>query len=191
MKELEGVISRGLPGMVGVRLKLGEGVAGRVAQTLQAMVIDDLRKWTGRSPKLADLNAIAVAAVPMVYSSKVIGVLTVYEIDKGDNPESRQYTQADLDLLAVFADTAAVAVNNARLFDETQQRLLEIQVLYQTSLAAIQINSVHSIAQRIVETLEQLMNWQNSSIWLIDAKNQKPRQIAHSNADTLENRNIG
>jgi PAS domain S-box-containing protein len=188
VKELEGVISRGLPGMVGVRLKLGEGVAGRVAQTLQAMVVDDLRKWTGRSPKLADLNAIAVAAVPMVYSSKVIGVLTVYEIDKGDNPESRQYTQADLDLLAVFADTAAVAVNNARLFDETQQRLLEIQVLYQTSLAAIQINSVHSIAQRIVETLEQLMNWQNSSIWLTDAKNQKPRQIAHSNADTLENR---
>jgi PAS domain S-box-containing protein len=179
-KDLEGVISRGLPGMIGMRLQLGEGIAGKVAQTLQPMVIDDHRKWADRSPKFADLRATAVAEVPMVYSNKLIGVLTVYEIDRGDNIKIRKYTQADVDLLAVFADTAAVAVNNARLFDETRQRLLELEVLYQTSLAAIQINSVCSIAQRIVDTLDQIMNWQNSSIWLIDPLNQKPAIIAHS-----------
>lgn len=179
-KDLEGVISIGLPGMIGVRLQLGEGIAGKVAQTLRPMVIDDHRKWADRSPKFADLRVIAVAEVPMVYSSKLIGVLTVYEIDRGDNVNIRKYSQADVDLLAVFADTAAVAVNNARLFDETRQRLLELDVLYQNSLAAIKINNVRSIAQRIVSTLEQIMSWKNNSIWLIDQINQKPAIIAHS-----------
>jgi len=179
-RDLEAVISRGLPGMVGVRLQLGEGIAGKVAQTLQPMVIDDHRKWADRSPKFADLQAIAVAEVPMVYSSELIGVITVYEIDRGDNSQKRKYTQADVDLLTVFAGTAAVAVHNTRLFDETRQRLRELEVLYQTSLAAIQINSVLTVAQRIVETLAQLMNWQSSSIWLIDTVNQKPTLLAHS-----------
>ncbi|MGA2504843.1 MAG: GAF domain-containing protein [Anaerolineales bacterium] len=187
-KELEGVISPGLPVMVGSRLKPGEGIAGRVAETFQPMIVDDYQKWSDRSQEFPDVNVTAVAEVPMTFGNKLIGVLSVYETDKSDNTKLRKYTQADVDLLAVFADTAAVAVNNARLFDETQQRLLEIQVLYQTSLAAIQINSVRSIAQRIVETLEQLMNWQNSSIWLIDPINKKPKRIAHSNNDNPDKR---
>jgi PAS domain S-box-containing protein len=179
-RDLEAVVSRGIPGMVGARMQMGEGIAGRVAQTLQPMVIDDHRIWADRSPKFADLKAIAVAEVPMVFSGELIGVLTVYEIDVGDNSQKRKYTRADVELLTVFADTAAVAVHNTRLFDETRHRLLELEVLYQTSLAAIQINNVHNVAQLIVETLEQLLNWQSSSIWLIDTVNQKPTLLAHS-----------
>jgi PAS domain S-box-containing protein len=175
-KELEGVISRGLPEMVGIRLKMGEGIAGRVAESLKPMVIEDHRKWAGRSPKFADLNAIAVAEVPMVYSGKLIGVLTVYEIDNGENAEIRKYVQADIDLLTVFADTAAVAVNNARLHEETQQRLLELEILYQTSLAATQIHSSRAVAQRIVDTIEKILYW-NSSIWLVN--DTKPSLLAH------------
>jgi PAS domain S-box-containing protein len=186
-KDLEAIISRGLPGMVGVRMQLGEGIAGKVAQTLQPMVVDDHRKWADRSPKFADLQAVAVAEVPMVYSGELIGVLTVYEIDRGDNSQKRKYSQADVELLTVFAGTAAVAVHNSRLFDETRQRLLELEVLYQTSLAAIQINNVQAVAQRIVETLKQLMNWQSSSIWLIDTVNLKPTLLAHCRMGLLDN----
>lgn len=177
--DLEAVISRGLPGMFGVRLQMGEGIAGRVAQTLQPMVIDDHRKWADRSPKFADLQAVAVAEVPMVYSGELIGVLTVYEIDDGENAQKRRYTKSDLDLLTVFSGTAAVAVHNTRLFNETRQRLLELEVLYQTSLASTQINSVQAVAQQIVVTIEQLMNWQSGSIWLIDPADKKPTLLAN------------
>jgi GAF domain-containing protein len=50
----------------------------------------------------------------MVYSGELIGVLTVYEIDRGENSQKRKYTQADVDLLTMFAGTAAVAVYNQR-----------------------------------------------------------------------------
>jgi PAS domain S-box-containing protein len=175
-KELEGVISRGLPEMIGIRLKMGEGIAGRVAETLKPMVIEDHRKWAGRSPKFANLNAIAVAEVPMVYSGRLIGVLTVYEIENGENAQIRKYVQADIDLLTVFADTAAVAVNNARLHEETGQRLLELEILYQTSLAATQIHSSRAVAQQIVDTIDKLLDW-NSSIWLVN--DTKPSLLAH------------
>ncbi len=187
-KELGGVISRGLPGVVGKHIKLGEGLAGRVAQSLQPMVVDHTQKQADLTPEFTDTVPSAVVEVPMVFSSKLIGVLAVYEMDSDKNPINRKYTQSDVDLLRVFADTAAVAVNNARLFDETQQRLLEIQVLYQTSLAANQINDVRSIAQGIVDALAQLLNWQNNSIWLIDPSNQIPKQNAHSNIDFPEKR---
>jgi PAS domain S-box-containing protein len=179
-KDLEGVIFRGLPGTIGMRLKLGEGIAGKVAQSLQPMVIDDPRRCADCSSKFADVQVKSIAAVPMVYGHVLIGVLTVFEIDGEDNSLTRKYTQADMGLLAVFAGNVAVAVHNAWLFDETKQRLLELEVLYQTSLAAAQISSSRSVAQRIVETLEKLLNWQNSSIWLIDIIQQKPVLIAHS-----------
>ena len=185
-KELDVVVARGLPGLVGMRMKLGEDLAGRVAKSCRSMVVEDHRKWSERSSIFEDMKVTVMAGVPMLFSNKLIGVLAVYEIDNGDQLTLREYTPADVDLLSVFADTAAVAVNNARLFDETQKRLLEIQVLYQTSLAAIQINSVRAIAQQIVGTLEQLLNWQNSSIWLIDNTTQKPKQIAHSKLDLSE-----
>ncbi len=185
--ELEGVISRGLPEMVGIRWKMGEDLAGRVAQSRHPIVVKDHRSWSDRSSTFGDMNVTSVAGVPMLFSNKLLGVLTVYEIDRGENAVLREFTNAEVDLLGIFADTAAVAVNNARLFDETQQRLLEIQVLYQTSLAAIQITSVSSMAQQIVGKLEQLLNWQNTSIWLIDQLSLKPKQIAHNHQDISEN----
>jgi PAS domain S-box-containing protein len=185
-KDLEAIISRGLPGMIGVRLQLGEGIAGKVAQTLQPMIIDDHRIWANRSPKFSDIPTTAVAEVPMVFGGDLIGVLTVYEIESEDNFHIRKYTQADVDLLTVFAGTAAVAVHNTRLFDETRQRLLELEVLYQTSLAATQIINVRAVAQRIVETLEHLMNWQSCSIWLIDSVDQKPTLLVNSRMGLTE-----
>jgi PAS domain S-box-containing protein len=178
--DIEAVISRGMSGVIGARLKMGEGVAGKTAQTLQPMVIDDHRNWAERSPIFANSPVMAVAAVPMVYGSELVGVLTTYELDGGDAGHNKLFTQADVDLLTVFAGTAAVAVHNARLFDETRQRLLELEVLYQASLASTQINSVHAVAQRIVEKVGLIMNWQSGSIWLVDAVNQKPSLLAYS-----------
>jgi len=185
-RELEVVISRGLPATIGKRVQIGEGIAGKVAQTLQPMVIEDHRKWENRSAQFSNLPTTALAEVPMIYSGQLVGVLTVYELDKGDDSPIRKYNQTDVDLLAVFAGTAAVAVHNTRLFDETQQRLLELEVLYQTSLAATQIFSTYAIAERIVDTLEKRMNWQNGSIWLIDSSIQKLKLLANTKKKVLK-----
>ena len=61
---------------LGTRLQLGEGAAGRVAQTHQPLRIDDYSTWEGRSPLFDGTPIRAVLEVPMLYGGELIGVLT-------------------------------------------------------------------------------------------------------------------
>ncbi len=171
-------VAHGYQGWVGERLNPGEGLVGQVMQTRLPLVVDDYRTWEHRADKFDTVPVTAVVAVPMLYSNELVGVLTVYEVDQGTGSTNRTYGQSDIDLLLFFAGAAAGAVHNARLFEETRQRLIELEVLYQASLAAAQIHSLKAVAQRIVEALEQLLRWQGS-IWVIDQENQRPVLLAY------------
>ncbi|NOT06555.1 MAG: PAS domain S-box protein [Anaerolineales bacterium] len=113
---------------LGTRLQLGEGVAGKVAQTRQPLRIEDYSTWESRSPKYDNLLIHAVLEVPMLYAGELIGVLTADET--GDS--SRKFTEADEHLLSLFASQAAGAINSARHRADTiryaerlEQRVLE------------------------------------------------------------------
>jgi PAS domain S-box-containing protein len=106
--------------VVGTTLKLGEGMAGRVAQTGEPIIVDDYRTWSGRSKKYADDLFTAVVEVPLKWQSQVIGVLVVV-----DELGERVFTEDDAQLLSLFADQAAIAIENARLYDATQRELAE------------------------------------------------------------------
>jgi GAF domain-containing protein len=156
---LELKVAHGYQGFVGTKLVPGEGPLGNVMQTLQPAIVEDYRVWENRSPKYAAVPITTVMAAPMLYSGELVGVLSVYEIDQGDGAPVRKYTSSEMEQLTFFAGAAASAVHNARLFDETRQRLVELELLYQASLSAAQIHSPRAVAQRIVDTLEHLIAW--------------------------------
>jgi GAF domain-containing protein len=130
-EELELIIESGSDTLRGLRLRLGEGMAGRVAQTHLPLIVDDYRTWEGRTPKYTDMSTIAVVEVPMLFDAELMGVLGVQEIGKIE----RKYTASDVRLLNLFAAQAASAVHNARLFDEAQRRLKHIQALRDIDMA--------------------------------------------------------
>jgi len=175
--ELELRVAHGYQGFVGKRVLPGEGLVGQVIQTLQPMCVDDYRVWEHRSPKFDAMPVTAVMAVPMSYSGELVGALSVNEFSPGEGAPLRKYTGSEMEQLAFFASLAAGAVHNARLFEETRQHLVELELLYQASLSAAQIHSAQAVAQRIVDTLERLLNW-NGSIWLVE--DQRPVLLAHS-----------
>jgi len=119
------VISTGQYIPIGIRLKLGESVAGRVAQTRQPLRIDDYSIWDGRTLKFGGVPFRAVLDVPMLYGGELIGVLTADET--GDS--ERKFSEADERLLTLFASQAAGAIHSARLHEETIHRLKHLQVL--------------------------------------------------------------
>ncbi len=110
---------------IGMRQGLGEGVAGRVAQTRQPLRVDDYSTWAGRLPKFSGTPFRAVLGVPMLYGGELIGVLVVDEI--GDS--ERKFTEADERLLSLFASQAAGAIHSARLHEETVHRLENLQAM--------------------------------------------------------------
>jgi GAF domain-containing protein len=63
------------------------------------------------------------AAIPLIIRNKVIGVLDI----QSDKPQA--FTLEDLDVLETLADQVAIAIENARLMDESQATLLQLEAL--------------------------------------------------------------
>ena len=99
----------------GVSLAMGEGVMGKAAQSRKMISVDDYGRWEGRSPQY-DAVHTNVIAVPLVTQGELLGVLSV-----GTDPSLRKFDEHDIDLIEVFAQQAAVAIQNAKLFSEVQR----------------------------------------------------------------------
>jgi signal transduction histidine kinase/DNA-binding response OmpR family regulator/HAMP domain-containing protein len=99
----------------GMRLALGEGAMGHVAQTHQPLIVEDYLKWEGQSPKYAPV-ACATLAAPLLVSGRLVGAISIADFDP-----KRQFTPDDVRLLNLFAPQAAIAIENAQLYTSAQE----------------------------------------------------------------------
>jgi GAF domain-containing protein/FixJ family two-component response regulator len=100
-----------------LRLRIGQGIAGRVAETAEPLLIASVGRGPGEATAIdvsTDFLARSVLCVPMVARGETIGVIEV--INKVDGT----FTQNDRSLLISIANYAAVAIDNARLFRRSQ-----------------------------------------------------------------------
>jgi PAS domain S-box-containing protein len=120
---LELVVSYNLPGDYdGIILHLGEGVSGRVAQTGAPLMVEDYRKSELIAPQYIGAPFRRVLGVPFKVGERLIGVIIVTDSEK-----TGLYSQEEVKLLGMFADQAAIAVENARLYEAVQKELAERQ----------------------------------------------------------------
>ena len=125
-KQAHCVVSYNTPAdYTGTVLAYGEGAAGIVAATGQPLIINDYQTWEGRAKIFeADQPFSTVISAPMLWHGQVVGVLHVlHDIEK------HKFTEEDLKLLTSFANQTAIAVENTRLFEETQRRLDRLAAL--------------------------------------------------------------
>ncbi|HLY31642.1 MAG TPA: GAF domain-containing sensor histidine kinase, partial [Ktedonobacterales bacterium] len=114
--DLEVMVCQGLRGeYTGARVRVGEGLAGYVAETGQGQIVDDYRAFSYRTAIYEDEEFSAVIAAPLIHHGQVVGVLDVL-----DDAEKRAFADEDLWLLDLFAAQAAQAVENARTFVELE-----------------------------------------------------------------------
>jgi putative nucleotidyltransferase with HDIG domain len=107
----------------GLRFKLGEGVAGMVAQTRKTVKILNTHE-DQRYKKLAVSQAsqpLALISAPLLNKDQLIGVINC-ERDLG---KKGPYTQDNLDFLETLASQATVAIENARLYHNLLNVYLE------------------------------------------------------------------
>ncbi len=120
---LELVVSHNLSrDHTGIILHLGEGLSGRIAQTGEPMMVDDHLHWDGRAGVYADMQTRRVLGVPLKVGDRVIGVINV-----ADDQKTGPFDEDQVRLLSLFADQAAVAVENARLVEALRQQTIELQ----------------------------------------------------------------
>jgi Nif-specific regulatory protein len=104
---------------------MGEGIAGHVALTGEALLIPDVTRdprWQPRISASIGFPTRSIACAPLTADGEIIGVLEV--IDKAGGGAIRS---EDMPLLNVFAELAAVAIANARRIDRDRKSIRDMQ----------------------------------------------------------------
>src|SRR5947208_3022546 len=106
-------------------VRLGEGVAGLVAQTGTPVLLnegDDLTRFPNLTAKGGRIRS--AVSVPLEVSGRVVGVLNANRLVGG-----APFTQEDLAVLRLFAGTAALAIDQTSLLQRTQARSRALEAL--------------------------------------------------------------
>jgi signal transduction histidine kinase len=107
------------------RSRLGEGVAGWVAQTGSPVLLsegDDLSRFPNLVPKGGRIQS--AVSVPLEVGGRVVGVLNANRLASG-----ARFTSSDLAVLRLFASTAALAIDQASLLQRAQARTRAVEAL--------------------------------------------------------------
>src|SRR5215831_10912632 len=113
----------------GIRYRKGEGAIGQTAITRQPVQVPDITipgAYDSRvRTNLIESGVRAVLAVPMIHQERLIGCLGVTRNRPGDFPPET------IDLLRTFATQSALAIQNARLFREIEDKSRQLEVASQ------------------------------------------------------------
>jgi PAS domain S-box-containing protein len=179
---LELVAGQNLPeGLLGARLQLGEGASGIAAQKGELTQVDDYQAFANRSNQYAGHSFRRVLAMPIKVRGQVIGVITVT-----DEEQTGVYGPEETRLAQLFADQAAIAVENARLYEtaqrelaerqrseEAQRRLVaELSALHAVSLAGIEASDLDELTERVTHTIGEQFYPDDFGIGFLDQATQ-------------------
>jgi diguanylate cyclase (GGDEF)-like protein len=93
-----------------MKIKLGEGIAGRVAETLEHMVVTDTRN-DGRFKQADGSTVESLICLPLVADGACIGVLNISNTTAGGS-----FTDDEIELLLTLAGQISITINNAKLY---------------------------------------------------------------------------
>ncbi len=119
-----------------------------------------------------------VLALPLEAENRIIGLVEVY--DKNPN---RNFPPDDIQLGRILATQTTLAMERARLFDETRQRLNEVSTLYTLAQEISGKLDLQVVLDTIVVSLRQVIGCRGCCIFLLD---QNGQQLEIKAADGLK-----
>lgn len=163
---------------VGTRVKAGQGLAGTVWRDGEPVVVDDYRYWQGRLP-MVDRDVLrAVVGVPLKSGTQTVGVLGLASLEEG-----RRFGAAQIEALERFAELAAVALDNAQLYNSSQKALRQTQRLAEREKASAEIADklyaapdVRSVLRTAAEELRRTTGSRRATVRLNLGANLEVRQ---------------
>ncbi len=143
------------------RLKLGNSIAGYVAQNGEPLLIADIKS----DPRFSKLvrggyKTASLMCAPLKIKDRVLGVINL-----SDPQEGATFSERDLRLLSTFAAQAALAIDDAENFELVNKRLQEFSVLYRIASELANIDNSREMTELIFESLEQIIPIE-FAVWL-------------------------
>jgi Nif-specific regulatory protein len=169
---LDIVRTRGLSPSVAknVKLKIGEGVTGLVAETGTSKLINDV----SLDPNYISINSTIQSelAVPMTVNGSLIGVISL------DSNRRNAFTQEHVDIVSILANQAAQIFKNLQSYRNLEQKNKIQQVLIEISKVVTSTLDLKQIFELVLSTIDKNLKLQKGSIILFDPETDKLKLVA-------------
>jgi diguanylate cyclase len=139
---------------------VGQGITGRVAETGESLLIGDAANCEfARVLPGTDAIDESQVVVPLAYGTRVVGVIVISKLGLD------QFDEDDVRLLEVLAGHAAVALENARLYQEARREAERATALLEFSRQLTAAEGLDEVVDRIVELSARTVGSPRASVW--------------------------
>jgi diguanylate cyclase (GGDEF)-like protein len=146
-----------------LKVKVGEGITGHVVATGEPLLTGDAARCEfGISIKGTTPIDESLIAVPLHYGSRVIGAIVISKLGFD------QFDGDDLRLLEVLAGHAAVALENARLYEAQRREADSAKALLEFARELATAKGLDDVLERTVTQAARILGSERTSIWLED-----------------------
>jgi diguanylate cyclase (GGDEF)-like protein len=143
------------------RTRVGEGITGHVVETGESLILGDASHCEF-AVEIEGTNEIeeSIVAVPLKYGARVIGAIVVSKlgVDQFDEDDGR--------LLEVLAGHAAVALENARLYEAQRREAEGAKALLEFGRGLAGAEGLDRVLELVVEGAAQILDAPHASLWL-------------------------
>ena len=159
-----GILSSSGGGEVQIpRSKVGEGITGHAAAERKSLLVGNALdcEYAVTIPGTEPLEE-SLVAVPLCYGSRVIGVIVISKLGRD------QFDEDDVRLLEVLGGHAAVALENARLYESQRREAEHLKELLEFSRELATASGLPDVLRRVVELSAAILGAPRTSVWLQD-----------------------
>jgi sigma-B regulation protein RsbU (phosphoserine phosphatase) len=147
-----------------MRIRMGQGIVGEVAQSREPMVVNDVT--TAENYINANPDVRSELAVPLITRNHMIGVIDI------QSEQPNYFKQEHLHLLTLTASRIAGAIENARLYTRVARQAQTLQVLNEISREITSILDPDELLQRVGQLARRIIDYQMFSVWLVNDRDQ-------------------
>ncbi len=144
------------------RIPVGKGVVGQVAQTRQAILLNDVSVaefYINANPEVR-----SELAIPLIAKNRLIGVLDL------ESEQPGFFRPEHLHVLTMTASRIAQSIENARLYARISRQAQTLEVLNEIAVELASILDLNPLLERVGQLLRRLIDYQMFSIMLLDEK---------------------
>jgi diguanylate cyclase (GGDEF)-like protein len=159
-----------------LRTQVGVGITGRCAELGESIVVADAANCEfGRQIEGTEPIEESLLAVPLRYGTRVVGVIVVSQL--GLN----QFDEDDVRLLEVLAGHAAVAVENARLYESARREAESATALLEFGRELATFVDLDDIVTRVTDLSAEILGSRHTSLYLeVDGELRLRTEHGHS-----------
>ncbi|MGE3267264.1 MAG: GAF domain-containing protein [Chloroflexota bacterium] len=165
--------------LVSRELAVDEGVTGHTFLNQEPTIVNDYGVSAVGTAASREADLRAVVAVPISLGDRQLGVLSV-----GAYGSAATFDQEDARLLELFAAVVAVALENAELYSELEDRLERIRTLNRLTQLVSTSLDLDLVLPGIAEAAAELTGSTFATFWLADDASQVLRLAATSSGET-------